>query len=179
MAKKIGIFSNEQQAISAIEVLKDIGFGPTELKVLAKDQEHSRRLEAETDVDADEVQELAETRDQYNEGRFPLFAAGLGATNGTMNGAAGAVPASNGAGGIFGWFTGSVLGNDEEGIGSTLMALGLDKKEAKECREAIRAGSLIIMVEEDKDNSDEPHSEIGRLEKAEVALRSNGAEMVH
>ncbi|AJY75666.1 general stress protein [Paenibacillus beijingensis] len=62
MGKKIAVFDREEQAIQALEELRNQGFARDELKVIAKDNEHSRRVESETDVHADELQDLAEAR---------------------------------------------------------------------------------------------------------------------
>ncbi|MBW7455286.1 general stress protein, partial [Paenibacillus sepulcri] len=68
MAIKIGIFKMQQQALDAVKGLEQEGFSKTELKVIAKDREHSRRLESETDVHTDEIQELADTREHMEDG---------------------------------------------------------------------------------------------------------------
>ena len=62
MAMKIGIFESQSQAIEAVLALEQEGFTKTEIKVLSKNREHSSRIEEETNVHAEEIDELVDTR---------------------------------------------------------------------------------------------------------------------
>src|SRR5690349_7944177 len=78
MALKAGVFKTEQQAIEAVQALEAEGFSKNDIKVLAKNTEDTRRIESETDVHADEIEELTETRNNtgYDSGYgFPGIAA--------------------------------------------------------------------------------------------------------
>lgn len=176
MAKKIGIFEKEQQVIDTIHALEQMGFEKAEMKIFAKDAQHSRRIEADTDIHVDEVQELAETRAETtgNEGGIPLF----GAT---------ALPVS-GMSGVGGWNAGPIaatsflagdgLVGDEDGIYKSLQALGLDSKESSSCLDAIRSGSTIVVVETDESKSlldKDGGPELSTLGIAEGIFRQNNA----
>ncbi|KQO09544.1 general stress protein [Paenibacillus sp. Leaf72] len=173
MAKKLGIFKTEQEVIDTVAALEQAGFVPGELQIIAKDSEHSRRIEAETDIHADEVMELARTNGSrgMNEGTTIAAAAVMPTTGMTGAGGWSAVPMT----------TDGLLAtnfiSDDDGINHALRALGLDKAE-DESREAIRAGSIIVVVETDESHTmmdKEGGPKLARLSIAESVFRSQGA----
>ncbi|MBD2844912.1 general stress protein [Paenibacillus sp. IB182496] len=171
MSRKIAVFQKDEDVIETVEELQRKGFGQEHLKVLGKDHEHTRRVEEETGIDAEEIQDLAETREEQDATRTglaaPFFLGGMG-TGGTSHASGtGAAPYAPAAGvGLFGWLTGKRYSDDDEGIGAALRALGLKKDEAHEAREAVRAGDIVVMVESDDD---------AKLDEAEAVYRSHNA----
>ncbi|WP_020620213.1 general stress protein [Paenibacillus daejeonensis] len=180
MGKKIGVFKMEQQAIEAVELLEKEGFSAGELQVLARDSDHTHRIEAETDVPTQEVQEIAENNDGGVVG-IPLAVGGMGVGNPGGSTAAGntygAAPAV-GAGFFGGLFRRDFRSDDNDGIRDALRTLGLGSKEADSARDAIREGSLLIVVDLE-DDAEKTDSGINRLDKAEAVFRSSGAIDIH
>lgn len=186
MARKIGVFESQQQVIEAIEQLEQAGFVTGELKVLAKDAEHSRRIEAESDVHADEMRELEDTDGNR-------FGHGLGIGSLAMGEAAGFGGAGTVAAyGASTWGTGTALGGfpaalaaltlfDTDEHSSSLHALGLDDEETKICSQAISEGSLVLIVETDESKSlldKDGGPDLSRLGAAEAVFRGCGASLI-
>jgi len=189
MSRKIGIFNRQEQAIEAVQALESQGFGPEDLKVIAKDREHSERIEAETDAHADDMLEIADN----NEGdgrllagtRIPLLGlAGLGAVGGASGfaGAGAGYAAGNGPGlgaGLLaaGALDGVTDDEDSRGMRSALRSLGMNDEEVDVVGDAIFDGRLVIVAETDEDDGGE-RAERGRLAAAEEAFRRHGAAQV-
>lgn len=173
MAKKLGIFKSEQEVIDTITALEQAGFVPGELQIIAKDGEHSRRIEAETDVHADEVMELARTKGSHagSEGTAIAAAAAIPTTGMTGAGGWAAVPMTTDG------LLATNLRSDDDGINHALRALGLDKAE-DESRDAIREGHIIVVIETDESHTmmdKEGGPKLARLSVAESVFRSQGA----
>ena len=181
MGKKIGVFKMEQQAIEAVELLEKEGFTAGELQVLARDTDHTHRIEAETNVPTQEVQEIAESNDGRGGMGIPLVVGGMGVGNPGGSTAAGnsygAAPGI-GAGFFGGLFRRGFRSDDNDGIRDALRTLGLGSKEADSARDAIREGSLLIVVDLE-DDAEKTDSGLNRLDKAEAVFRSSGAIDVH
>ncbi|WP_054026643.1 general stress protein [Bacillus sp. FJAT-28004] len=180
MAKKIGVFDTEQQVITAIEQLEQAGFVQGELKVLAKDSEHSRRVEAESDVHVDELRELEGMPDRQGLGSLGMAAAAgfAGAGVNAVYGMTGYGAAPYTAGG-FPFVAAMLLGDDEHS--ETLQSLGLENEEVRLCSEALRSGSLIVMVEtlESKSLFDKDGGpDLSRLGAAEAVFRECNASSI-
>jgi len=180
MARKIGIFDTEQQAITAIERLEQAGFVQGELQVLAKDTEHSRRIEAESDVHVDELRQLEDTPDRHGVGSLGMAAAAgfAGAGLNAAYGVAGYGAAPYAAAGFP--FAAAVLLNEDE-HSNTLQALGLDDDEAQLCSQALRSGSLIVIVETDESKSlldKDGGPDLSRLGTAEAVFRACNASAI-
>ena len=135
MAMKIGIFESESQAIEAVQALEQEGFTNTEIKVLSKNREHSSRIESETNVHAEEIDELVDTREYSSEssalglGIIPpagltggMYAAGM------LNGSGG--PYGNGAA-----LVGAGLMSDDDSMKQALSSLGLASDSLSACPE--------------------------------------------
>ena len=181
MARKIGIFDTERQAINAIQQLEQAGFLPGELRVLAKDSVHSRRIEAECDVHADELNELED--DSSPDRGAGLFGAG---PSGYAGLAAAPVFGTSGygtpayAGGAYP-FAAVFLGSDN-GHSETLHAIGLDDDEAEACGNAIQSGSVVVIAQTDESKSlldKDGGPDLSRLAAAEAVFRGcNAANIV-
>ncbi|WP_053374166.1 general stress protein [Paenibacillus sp. FJAT-27812] len=180
MAKKIGVFDTEQQAITAIEQLEQAGFVKSELKVLAKDSYHSRRVEAESNVHVDELSELEDMPDRQGLGSLGMAAAsGFGGAGvNAVYGITGYGSAPYIAGG-YPFAAAMLLGDDEHS--DTLQALGLDGDEVKLCSDALQSGSLIVIVETDESKSlfdKDGGPDLSRLGAAEAVFRACSASSI-
>ncbi|BBH22203.1 hypothetical protein Back11_35480 [Paenibacillus baekrokdamisoli] len=176
MSMKIGIFENESQVIEAIQALEMEGFIKTEIKVLAKDREHSQRVESETNVHAEEMNELVDRRGHTNDGPIiglgvvpPGLAGGM-YTMGTLSGVAG--PYANGTP-----LVGAALYEDDDKIEQALVGLGLDNDAASSCRKAIAEGDLAVAADTG-DDTDNGGPTLTRSGAAEAALRRSGAKRI-
>lgn len=151
MAIKLGVFETEQQVIRAIDTLEQEGFTRNELKVLVKDGEHSRRIEAETDVHADELRELVETRegvDVSNAADGILLAGSMTQSPGGLYAAGAAGMMGSGApyGGM-NLLAGRLGINENSNMEEALIALGLKGNQASQCRDAIAGGGYVVGVD--------------------------------
>lgn len=195
MARVIGIFEHQQQAIEAISKLQLQGFQRGEIQVIAKGTEHSSRIEAESEIDVDELKEMDQVRHRNRHGdgldgvpgvsgmavavgAMGLGGAGVGLGAGFgLGGAAGNAGAPGVAAGVLA--VGGDLFGDDEGISEALRALGLSDKEASQCNDAVRAGKLLVVAKSDEEDaglSDGP--ELTRMSNAEAVMRNCGAEQV-
>lgn len=151
MAYTLGIFSTQQQVIEAIQALEAEGIASSAVRVIAKDHEHANRIESETNVHADEVNDVTETRHQVGNDD--------GLTNAGVIGFAGLAAGSVGTGynmgtpsavGIAPYYGAAVLGGfgggDSEMIES-LRALGISGGDAETCRDAIAEGAIVVAAE--------------------------------
>ncbi|MGM0882143.1 MAG: general stress protein [Bacillota bacterium] len=181
MTRKIGVFDTQQQAIEAIQQLEQAGFVKGELKVLAKDSEHSRRIEAESDVHVDELHELEDASD-HGRGLGTLgFTAAAGSGGTGMAGAYalagyGTAPYIGG-----GYLYGAAALFDEDEHEEVLQALGLDDEEAHICNQALQSGSIIVVVETDDSKSlldKEGGPDLSRLSTAEAVFRNCNASAI-
>ncbi|WP_219835532.1 general stress protein [Paenibacillus sp. R14(2021)] len=146
MSCQAAIFNTQNEAIQAIEALEQAGFTRTEIKVIAKDREHSRRIETETNVHADELQDLQDTRSAMDE---------HGTDDIRVMAPLAATPGINMAGGFTGGMAypgnsliaASVFLDDDNGVSSALHDLGLGSGDFEPCREALARGAIIVAVD--------------------------------
>lgn len=172
MQQVIGIFDTQEQAIEAIDGLERAGFRRTDVKVLAKDYESSRRIERETDVHVDELNDLVDTREDSGEGPLNSFPGGyiggagvspaVGATGLSTYNASTIFPA-----GAFAW-TAYPAGRE---FTSALHALGVGDEAAALCTEALNEGRFVVAAELGQ-------SAAGSRSDAEKVLRACGASAV-
>ncbi|MBP3966619.1 general stress protein [Paenibacillus lignilyticus] len=173
MTYKIGIFNTENEAVAAIQALEQAGFTNHELKVLAKDREHSRQIESETNVHADEMTDLLLTRaaaDDHGVDDLRIYApmsaaSGLNISGGFIGGMT--YPSN-------GFLISTAFLGDERNMENALTDIGLESSDAEPCREALRQGAIIVAA--DIGNSDEADGpDLSRGGAAEAAFRSCGA----
>jgi len=182
MALKAGVFKMEQQAIEAVQALEAEGFSKNDIKVFAKNTEDTRRIESETDVHADEIEELTETRNNtgYDSGfGIPGIAATpLGAAAGISY--AGSVAGFSNASPYFGAGVLAVSGLlvDDSDMERSLLALGLDEETAGACRNAVAEGGIVVAADigDAKASSGGPDLTSGGT--AEAVFRRCGAERI-
>lgn len=183
MARKIGIFQSERQVVDAIEQLEQSGFTPGEITVLAKDSEHSRRIEAETDVHADEMLELSRTnyRSRGDDGTAEavegagVFATPVAPAYGLASFGSGS-PAS-GAGAMFA--IPSLVTDDN--FDRAFRTLGLDAKEASLCSREVMAGGWAVIARTDESKSlldKDGGPDLSTLGIAEAVFRRCGASRI-
>ncbi|QHT59554.1 hypothetical protein GXP70_06035 [Paenibacillus lycopersici] len=173
MSYKVAIFETENDAIQAVQALEQAGFTKTELTVVAKDKEHSRRIESETNVHADELQDLSDARasvDQHGLGDpriiAPMYASqGMG-MSGTFTGGF-AYPGTSFV------MAGAFL-DDDSGVNSMLSDLGVPGEDVDECRHALADGAIIVAAETGSDGTN-GGPDLTRGGAAEAAFRSCGA----
>jgi hypothetical protein len=175
MTVKIGIFKMEEQAVEAVKALEQSGFSRNEIKVLAKDGDHSRRIEAETDVDADEVRELADTREQMDDGYGfgnlgPVGLAGTVGMVGPLTG--GAWPYGAGILAVGGLLV------DENGMEDAIHALGIKGDDAGLCRDAIVDGALVVTADVGDGKPSNGGPDLSRGGTVEGVFRRCGAERI-
>jgi hypothetical protein len=177
MARKIGVFDTQQQVIDAIKQLEQAGFVKSELKVLAKDSEHSRRIEAESNLHVDELHEREDA--DYLGVLGIAAAAGTGGT-----GIAGAYSLTGYGTAPYlggGYLYGAAVLFDEDEHEEALKALGLDDEEAHTCNQALQSGSIVVVVETDDSKSlmdKDGGPDLSRLSAAEAVFRSCNASAI-
>jgi Heat induced stress protein YflT domain len=173
MSYKIAIFETQNDAIQALQALERAGFANTELTVIAKDREHSRRIESETDVHADELQDLTDTRsavDQHglSDPRIiaPIAASpGVGMTGTFTSGMA--YPGTS-------FVTAAAFLDDDNSMNSALSDLGVPSGDLDACRDAIANGAIIVAAETGSGQSN-GGPDLTRGGAAEAAFRTSGA----
>ncbi|WP_270165211.1 general stress protein [Paenibacillus sp. SYP-B4298] len=168
MSKRLALFPNQEAAIQTLKALTEQGFAPGEITVIGKNREHTRRIEMETSVHADELMDIAQTLEQEpSHGAY--IVGSMGATAGSSSSGLGAFPA-----------VGAVRYEDMD-AGTTmeraLDGFGLDKPQHEACSQAIQAGAIAVIVETDEDASDVGGG-LGRLDKVEAVFRSHGAQQI-
>ncbi|OXM13161.1 general stress protein [Paenibacillus herberti] len=176
MSKTIAIFDNQKDAVNAVQALREGGFAPDEIKVVGRDRDSVRFIEADTDVHADELQEIRDARSgdgAYIPGDGLIVgAAPMG--GGTVSGT-GVAPY---LGGAYPVVVGGVLGGGDTTFEDIFKDFGLNKNDAERCRDAISEGNIVVVAERE-DGSDADFVADGptddALSGAETILRSNGA----
>lgn len=170
MTYRIGIFNTENEAVEAVKALENAGFTPNELKVITRDRDHSRRIERETNVHADEMTDLMLTRAAEDDRDHSDL--GVGAP----------VPISSLGNGLFGGvaFPGNGMVraaaafDDDSSLESALVDIGLDAGNAGACRDALARGAIVIAADMgDNQLADGPDLSVGG--KAEAVFRDCGA----
>lgn len=175
MARKFGFFQSEAQVIQAIQKLEQAGFVQGDMTVLAKNFEHSRRIEAETDIHVDELRDMAHSESRSFDQPEGLF--GVSAATGGYGLAGYGMTPSLGGGGIpLGIpFT---FASEEDGRKRVVQALGLDNKETELVCGQVENGAYAIIIETDESKSlldKEGGPDLSRLGVAEGVFRSCGA----
>ena len=145
----VGIFETENEAISVIKRLKEIGYDEEEITVIAKDKAKMDRIDDETDRDINVQGDASGT--------------GTGAAiGGALGGMAAALPALGlltipgigpvlAAGPIVSILGGIVAGGVAGGLVGALIDMGVRKEDAKEYELQLEQGKIIILVE-NRDN---------------------------
>jgi hypothetical protein len=148
MPQVIGVFDTQEQAIEAVQGLERAGFRREQLKVLAKDYESSRRVEHETDVHVDEINDLVDTREDSGEGPLNTFPGGYIGGAGVSPVVAATGLSTYNASTIFpaGAFAWTAYPEGEE-MSSALHALGVGDQAGAVCTEALNEGRFVVAAE--------------------------------
>ncbi|UZJ78822.1 general stress protein [Fictibacillus sp. KU28468] len=140
--KVIGVFSTEEEAVSAINSLRERGYDEGDISVIAQDKEERRHIEDETGTKAGEG------------------AAAGAATGGVLGGVGGllagigalAIPGIGpivAAGPIAATLGGAAIGAGAGGLVGALVGMGIPEEEAKEYRNYVENGKILVMVDAD------------------------------
>lgn len=144
MLKRIsGTFEREEQAVQAINELKEAGYDQEHISVVTKDRKESEQIRSETGTKAPEGIKTGAL------------------TGGALGGAAGVI-ASLGAlaipgigpllaaGPIAAGLTGAAMGAGVGGLAGGFIGLGIPEKEANYYDERVHEGDVLVMVEEEE-----------------------------
>ncbi|HSK70009.1 MAG TPA: general stress protein, partial [Candidatus Limnocylindria bacterium] len=149
----VGVYSNENEVISAVRRLHEMGYTRDEISILARDPDRFGNLEHLTDI-------APET---------PASAAGgaaTGAVTGGLIGGIGALLASLGvlaipgvgpflaAGPIVAALGGGAAGAAVGGVVGALIGLGVDKGDAENYEHALERGDVLVLVRAEEDRYD-------------------------
>lgn len=151
MKRIVGIFHSEDQAVRAIEGLRSSGYTDDEISIIAKDEEKYNALTNRVGTDIG------------NDMKDSSGAAAGAVTGGTIGGLGGlllglgalAIPGVGpivAAGPIAAAVTGALAGGAVGGLAGALIDYGVPEVDAKEYEERISAGDILILVD---DNDDE------------------------
>lgn len=147
--KLVGIFSQQEEAIKAIERLKRDGYLDNEISVVAKDSDKVDRVKDATSVDV-------ETSDATDGAIGGAVAGGALGGIGALLLELGviAIPGVGpflAAGPIAAALTGALAGGAVGGIVGALVDMGLTKEEAEEYNTYIERGDILVMVDKQDD----------------------------
>lgn len=149
----IGVYPTENEAVSAINRLLEMGYQHDDISVLAKHPERFDNLERRTDIDVETTKAIGRS-------------AGAGvATGGVLGGIGGlllsigtiAIPGIGpflAAGPIAATLGGIAAGGVAGGVLGALAGLGIEKSEAKDYENALERGDLLVLVEADDNRYD-------------------------
>lgn len=149
--KVIGVFESPEQAVNAINRLKEKGYRKEFISIMAKNEEKVESVERSTDVHEEE--DVAAD-------------AGKGALTGGILGAIGGLLVEGGvllipgvgpfiaAGPLMATLTGIVAGGAAGGLVGALIGLGIEKSEAKDYEDKLNEGNILVLVDTEDDSSD-------------------------
>ncbi|MDN4076104.1 MULTISPECIES: general stress protein [Fictibacillus] len=140
--KVIGVFSTEEEAVSAINSLRERGYDEEDISVIAQDKEERRHIEDETGTKAGEG------------------AAAGAATGGVLGGVGGllagvgalAIPGIGpivAAGPIAATLGGAAIGAGAGGLVGALVGMGVPEEEAEEYQNYVESGKILVLVDAD------------------------------
>ncbi|MFC4100833.1 general stress protein [Paenibacillus xanthanilyticus] len=177
MAYKLGIFNTQQQVIEAIQALEAEGIASSAVRVIAKDHEHTNRVESETNVHADEVNDVTETRHQVEDNNGVIGFAGLAAAGSVGTGYNMGTPSAVGIAPYYGAAVLGGFGDGDSDMIESLRALGISGGDAKTCRDAIAEGAIVVAAETGDAASGEG-PDLTPAGAAEAAFRRAGARTI-
>ena len=146
----IGVYKTENETVSAINRLLEMGYEKGDISVIAKDPDRFEWVENRTDVDVDSSKAVGRS-------------AGAGAATGGVIGGIGGLLVGLGtlaipgigpllaAGPIIGALGEAAAGGATGGIIGALVGIGIEKSEAREYQAALERGDLLVVVEADDD----------------------------
>ncbi|WP_082252874.1 general stress protein [Bacillus sp. FJAT-27251] len=150
-----GVFQNSEEAVRAIERLKEIGFDSNNLSVFAKNDDAVEDIENRTDVDT--------LGNDSNRGANAGKGAGIGAgTGGVLGGIAGLIAEVGlltipgigvlaAAGPLATTLSGAAIGAAGGGIVGALTGAGIPENDAKEFERYVKEGNILVFAEIDEE----------------------------
>jgi uncharacterized membrane protein len=138
--KVVGVFHSEQEAINAIEGLKQQGYRAEDISVIAKDKEDLNRVTDTTGSNAPEGIATGATAGGILGGITGLLV-GIGAL---------AIPGVGpiiAAGPIAATLTGAAVGAGTGGLVGGLIGLGIPEDEAKVYNNYVKEGNILVLVD--------------------------------
>jgi uncharacterized membrane protein len=142
--KIVGIYDTEQEAILAVEDLKNQGYNTEDISVISRNRE-----------DVDYISE--ETGTKAGKGAATGAAAGgtLGGVTGLLAGVGAlAIPGIGpiiAAGPIVAALTGAAAGAGVGGLSGALIGMGIPEDEAKHYDESVKDGKILVLVDKKDD----------------------------
>ncbi|MGE7718490.1 general stress protein [Priestia megaterium] len=137
----VGIYKSEQEAIAAVEDLKNQGYATREISIIGQDRKEVDRVTEETDTEV--VDGIA---------TGALTGGALGGLTGLLAGAGAlAIPGIGpivAAGPIVAVLTGVVTGAGVGGLTGALVEIGLSKDEAEYYGNSVKEGNILVLVDE-------------------------------
>jgi hypothetical protein len=137
----VGVYKSEQEAIVAVEDLKNQGYATRDISIIGQDSREVDRVTEETDT---------EVVDGITTGA--LTGGALGGLTGLLAGAGAlAIPGIGpivAAGPIAAVLTGAVTGAGVGGLAGALVEIGLPKDEAEYYGNSVKEGNILVLVDE-------------------------------
>jgi len=137
----VGIYKSEQEAIAAVEDLKNQGYATRHISIIGQDRKEVDRVTEKTDTEV--VDGIA---------AGALTGGALGGLTGLLAGAGAlAIPGIGpivAAGPIAAVLTGAVTGAGVGGLTGALVEIGLSKDEAEYYGNSVKEGNILVLVDE-------------------------------
>jgi len=137
----VGIYKSEQEAIAAVENLKNQGYATRNISIIGQDRKEVDRVTEKTDTEV--VDGIA---------TGALTGGALGGLTGLLAGAGAlAIPGIGpivAAGPIAAVLTGAVTGAGVGGLTGALVEIGLSKDEAEYYGNSVIEGNILVLVDE-------------------------------
>jgi len=137
----VGIYKSEQEAIAAVEDLKNQGYATRDISIIGQDRKEVDRVTEKTDTEV--VDGIA---------TGALTGGALGGLTGLLAGAGAlAIPGIGpivAAGPIAAVLTGAVTGAGVGGLTGALVEIGLSKDEAEYYGNSVKEGNILVLVDE-------------------------------
>jgi hypothetical protein len=147
--KVVGVYKREQEAINAIEELKQQGYSMEEISVLSKEKDVLTELEGNTGTKALKGMEAG-----------VVTGGVLGSSFGLLAGIVGfAIPGLGpvlAAGPIAMALAGGLAGVGIAGIAGTLVGLGISEGDAERYESDVREGKILVLAEQNELHLNKP-----------------------
>lgn len=148
----VGIYKSEQEAIAAVEDLKNQGYATRDISIIGQDRKEVDRVTEETDTEVvDGIATGALTGGALGGLTGLLAGAGALAIPGIAGAGALAIPGIGpivAAGPIAAVLTGAVTGAGVGGLTGALVEIGLSKDEAEYYGNSVKEGNILVLVDE-------------------------------
>ncbi|MTD29554.1 general stress protein [Planomicrobium sp. YIM 101495] len=143
MARVVGSYGTEREAIEVIEDLKRQGYASEDISVLSKDKRESEAISEETNTNVGEGAAAG-----------ALTGGALGGVGGVLAGiGALAIPGIGpivAAGPIVAGLTGAAAGAGIGGLAGALIGMGIPEDEAERYERSFNEGEILVLVDDDR-----------------------------